>query len=885
MSLILLAIIVTTIYGLYILPKGPFSMPVEENLTKRIRPSAFTPSQLDKKLEEALRGRDIRNVVIRTKESFNDIQLPSIIPDYQPFDARFTFATLLHHLRNHHLDELPGFHWADFVSMEPLEEYFFRKKQTCADFDIRSHDKSINQKEGREDPIKYCINDDEIENYIETSTDEELVRNLKYIQKQTYSTGFHMFKNANRQSFENRPILGRSYVHDFMPPPKSLILLFPEFKYFQIDINPEKKLKLVQYADVPHRSINVKDQVSSFMKSLPVKANPMPYKLELLHEEFIDKSPEIVEQLEDSEEPLSNSDQLYMEALKYSMAIKSPTKYFDEARIIKSQKGFSSGIHYDWRFFNGNIISNPEIDMSIHGLLRAFFKLANSYNLKCWIRSGSLLSWYWDGMKFPWDNDVDITMPIDELHKLARQFNQSLIVNFGNDLDQQIGFGRYFLDCSTFIGRREKENGRNNIDARLIDVDTGVYIDLTGLAVSETKAPERYDYLLKSTKFERGVDREAIDKSVTQYDTNNFLQAYNCKNRNFFRLKELSPLLLSLFDGEYTYVPNQITRILMDHFSAKSIIKTSYKDYTYLPLLRLWIKNDILYDFLAATTKKSKQELKKKKVIPEFNEDQCVQLLITKEKVLIEYLKTRRATALHDMEIKTLLQDESTEALHYLEGTLIDNTEIFRPDLFTTRNQRGKSYEKAWKRVNKLIEQYEKKGKKGHKKKPSSPKKPPSAKNPVDPANNANPQRVIKVPERMEGKQPPKPIIVAREPRVAHDKFPQKLREELSDQLDEESQKVPKGNAVRKQEEKIIRDKPKMDDRSQKIVNSQEQLGGSKDKGNGIPILEQRAKLMEKIRLLDIQNPDRQRMGNNRIKPLRYVDNSNPFERAKKLNE
>ncbi|KAG7662994.1 uncharacterized protein J8A68_003504 [[Candida] subhashii] len=687
-----------------------------DNFTKRIRPRAFNPSQFDTRLEEILSSVDVKGVSIKTPEDFHNIAIPSTFPDYQPFDARFTFSILLHFLERYELDELPGFHWADFTSMESLEKYLFSIKSSCADFDIRTQNLTTDAKEDRRNPNRYCIDDTDIPKLLETSKDGELVKNLKYIQEQTFSTGFHIFTNCGRQSFEFRPIIGRSYIYDFMPSPKSLILLFPEFKAFQIDINQDKKLKLVQYADVVERSINAKDQIISFMKALPIKTNPMHYNIELNHDEFIDKSPEIIEHLEASDEPLSQRDQLYLEGLKFSNAIDKPYKFFSEASILKSQNGFSSGMHYDWRFFNGNIVNSPKNDMSIHGLLKAMFKLANAYDIKCWIAHGSLLSWYWDGMKFPWDGDVDITMPIDELHHLTRQFNQSLIVDFGNDIDSQIRYGRYFLDSSAFISRRTKENGRNNIDARLIDIDTGIYIDITGLAVTSAKAPDRYDYLLKSTEYERDSERNIKDTSVTEYDVNTFLQAYNCKNNQFFRLKELSPLMLSLFDGEFTYVPNQISNILISKFSPKSITKTQYKDYTYVPILRLWLKTEVLYDFLAATTKRTKKEMKDKKVVPELNEDQCLELLRTKTDILAEYVRTRRMTAFHDEEIKMLLQDESTELLNYEEGTLIDNTAVFRPDMFTwaTLKERN-TYDKVWKRVNKLLNEYEKKGKKASK--------------------------------------------------------------------------------------------------------------------------------------------------------------------------
>ena len=81
-----------------------------------------------------------------------------------------------------------------------------------------------------------------------------------------------------------------------------------------------------------------------------------------------------------------------------------------------------------------------------------------------------------------WDNDIDVQVPIMDLHKLSLQFNQTIVVE-----DPEDGFGRYFLDIGSFITLREKGNGNNNIDARFIDIDTGLYIDITALALSIVK--------------------------------------------------------------------------------------------------------------------------------------------------------------------------------------------------------------------------------------------------------------------------------------------------------------------------------------------------------------------------------------------------------------
>lgn len=108
-------------------------------------------------------------------------------------------------------------------------------------------------------------------------------------------------------------------------------------------------------------------------------------------------------------------------------------------------------------------------------------------------------------MSFPWDMDDDVQMPIRDLYRLARDFNQTLVVeNIGHDhiagdvMDSEFnGMSTYFIDVTNSITHREKGNGNNNIDARFIDIQTGLYVDITGLSVSEERAPGRYDYVFQ----------------------------------------------------------------------------------------------------------------------------------------------------------------------------------------------------------------------------------------------------------------------------------------------------------------------------------------------------------------------------------------------------
>jgi hypothetical protein len=168
-----------------------------------------------------------------------------------------------------------------------------------------------------------------------------------------------------------------------------------------------------------------------------------------------------------------------------------------------------------------------------------------------------------------------------DLHKLSMEFNQTLVVE-----DVEDGYGRYFLDCGTFISLRDRGNGLNNIDARFIDVDTGLYIDITGLAISNASPPERYKTNLpKDWKSDDNVEK------------NTFLKTYNCRNNHFSSYDELSPLIRTLVEGEIGYVPKKYADILKVEYS-KGMLSKKFSGHVFVPQLRLWVKEDDIYYFL-----------------------------------------------------------------------------------------------------------------------------------------------------------------------------------------------------------------------------------------------------------------------------------------------
>lgn len=507
----------------------------------------------------------------------SDSQKPSI----QPFDPRFTIGVYYHHIKKQMAKDHRGlvsvpFHWYDWLDMSVLNKYLLANpanKGGCELVDARpENDKNENK---GPDPATFCISGDDI---LFSHDDGNSIR-----------PGFNVFTNPGRSTSSQAILAGQSYLYTFAPPPSRMYFLTKD-GYYDVATNSRKKLLdsglVEEYVKDTHASsINIAKEFKSLQRKVPSNKEDIitAYEVEIPEESFHFKWQEIINEYETKilgGKQLSKLELRYYQSLKYSAAAVAlnggPPKYFAEARL----HGTTLGDHYDWRFFNGVMYGTYEQTLVLHRLVRTWLSFCRKVGITTWVAHGSLLSWYWNGFAFPWDNDVDVQVPIMDLHKLSLHHNQTFIVE-----DTEDGYGRYFLDCGTFITLREKGNGENNIDARFIDVDTGLYVDITGLALSNTRAPDRYRANLPD------------DLKEKHFEANKQLKTYNCRNNHFSSLDELSPMVKTFVEGEIGYVPRGYTDILQAEYSRGLLSKT-FQGHVFLPQLRLWLKEYDLFYFL-----------------------------------------------------------------------------------------------------------------------------------------------------------------------------------------------------------------------------------------------------------------------------------------------
>lgn len=377
---------------------------------------------------------------------------------------------------------------------------------------------------------------------------------------------------------------------------------------------------------------------------------------------------------------LNRHEMNHYKGLKYSNSIApldEPT-YYKLATLKKDKQNQDAGWHYEWRFFNGALrylkegytMKQLEIreQIILDRLLRNWFRFAEEKGIISWIAHGPLLSWYWDGLMFPFDIDIDIQMPSAELNRLSQNYNMTLVVE-----DISEGYGKYLIDCASFLHHRDKGAKDNVIDARFIDVDSGTYIDITGLGKNNEKPPAEYDTYIRN--------RQAAGEEI---------QLYMDRRKHWLNFEKINPLRYSMISGVPAYVPNDIMVMLNYEYDAGT---TAYyfEGYYYVPQVRLWLKEDQLTFLFDQSKFKDGDKVNPDKLVALIRKmtiDHKVKLLESSDDILIEYYLTQKYTAYHEIE-KRLMLDPS------LQNSILDLKDKTEYHQLTSKFHMGKPLRKC----------------------------------------------------------------------------------------------------------------------------------------------------------------------------------------------
>ncbi len=142
--------------------------------------------------------------------------------------------------------------------------------------------------------------------------------------------------------------------------------------------------------------------------------------------------------------------------------------------------------HYDGRFAQTQIGKEERLP-HLTALMQTFLATMADIGAETWIMHGTLLGWWWNQKILPWDSDIDVQVSESTIAFLAKYYNMT---EYHFRLPG-INYGRtYLLEINPHYTIRGVEDKLNVIDARWIDTETGLFIDISTVRANYTARAE-----------------------------------------------------------------------------------------------------------------------------------------------------------------------------------------------------------------------------------------------------------------------------------------------------------------------------------------------------------------------------------------------------------
>lgn len=108
--------------------------------------------------------------------------------------------------------------------------------------------------------------------------------------------------------------------------------------------------------------------------------------------------------------------------------------------------------------------------------MQTYLATIRDLGIQTWLMHGSLLGWWWGKKVMPWDFDADVMVSEADMYMLAAYHNMTTYHYRYESAPE----GRTFLlEVNPHFVHREWDDRLNVIDARWIDIQTGLFIDIT----------------------------------------------------------------------------------------------------------------------------------------------------------------------------------------------------------------------------------------------------------------------------------------------------------------------------------------------------------------------------------------------------------------------
>ncbi|KAL7790049.1 mannosylphosphorylation protein [Trichoderma ceciliae] len=220
-------------------------------------------------------------------------------------------------------------------------------------------------------------------------------------------------------------------------------------------------------------------------------------------------------------------------------------KYFHE--------NIRNDVHYDAQF-SRILLEDTEQREAIKVLVQTYLATFRDLGIQTWLMHGTLLGWWWGKKIMPWDYNADVQVTEADMYLLAAYHNMTTYYYKYGAMEE----GRFFqLEVNPYFTYRTQDDQSDIIDARWIDMQNGLYIDITAA---------RYDLNHK--------EREGV-----LYD----------KHGHEYRDSHIFPLRNTTFEGVSCMIPYRYQEMLEAEYGKNSLKRTEYHGHRFDDKAMKWV--------------------------------------------------------------------------------------------------------------------------------------------------------------------------------------------------------------------------------------------------------------------------------------------------------
>lgn len=226
-----------------------------------------------------------------------------------------------------------------------------------------------------------------------------------------------------------------------------------------------------------------------------------------------------------------------------------PEKYFHESSFHQ---------HYDGRFAD-RPLKYDEKQAHLSALIQTYLSTMNTFGAETWLMHGTLLGWWWNRRVMPWDSDLDVMLSEKSLHLLANYYNMTM---HKYRVPGKKKAREYLLEVNPHYSEAALDR-QNRIDARWIDTESGLFIDITTLR-SNSSAAFNADH-----------------------------SSMVVKDKHHYLFDDIYPLRTSVFEDIPVCIPYAYPDILIEEYGDEALASVNYEGHHFNIEQEQWLPSQV----------------------------------------------------------------------------------------------------------------------------------------------------------------------------------------------------------------------------------------------------------------------------------------------------